>query len=67
MTDPAQTLLACQAVAFLYGNSQYQTDAVHFGIALAYYGLLRVPTREETSDVDIRASRSYRCTACAHC
>lgn len=37
----------------MYGTSQYQVDAVHFGIALAYYGLLRVPAQAATSDVDI--------------
>ncbi|PWN27775.1 NIC-domain-containing protein [Jaminaea rosea] len=32
-----------RAVAFLYARVQHQSDAVHFAIALAYYGLLRLP------------------------
>ncbi|BGP18714.1 hypothetical protein JCM10213_009192 [Rhodosporidiobolus nylandii] len=32
-----------RAVAFLNQHPAYQVDAVHFAIALAYYGLLRVP------------------------
>lgn len=40
-----QILLLCgqfeRAVAFLYAHSAYQADAVHFAIALTYYGLLR--------------------------
>lgn len=40
-------LLLCgefeRAVAFLYARVQHQADAVHFAIALAYYGLLRLP------------------------
>lgn len=38
-----------QAVAFLYQNAQYQIEAVHFAIALSYYGLLRIPTRAKAS------------------
>lgn len=45
-----------QAVAYLYGSSQYQIDAVHLGITLAYYGLLRVPSSSESSDIDIFTS-----------
>ena len=33
---------------------EFQVDAIHLAIALAYYGLLRVPSRAESSDVDIR-------------
>ncbi|CAO1637939.1 unnamed protein product [Parajaminaea phylloscopi] len=44
-------LLLCgefeRAVAFLYTRPQHQTDAVHFAIALTYYGLLRCPSPEE--------------------
>lgn len=40
-------------MAFLYGNSTYQVDAIHFGIALAYYGLIRVPDQANTSDIDM--------------
>ncbi|KAG8801360.1 hypothetical protein FRC16_000668 [Serendipita sp. 398] len=53
----ARVLLICgqfeRAVAALYENSDLQVDAVHFAIALAYYGLLRVPSKAESSDVDI--------------
>ncbi|KAM0790861.1 hypothetical protein ACM66B_004702 [Microbotryomycetes sp. NB124-2] len=52
-----QVLLLCgqfeRAVAFLYLHSQYQTDAVHFAIAMAYYGLLRIPGKQKSSDVDL--------------
>jgi nuclear pore complex protein Nup93 len=44
-----------QAVAFLHQHSQYQADAVHFAIALCYYGLLRIPARSKSSEVDLRA------------
>ncbi|GAA6006571.1 linker nucleoporin NIC96 [Rhodotorula paludigena] len=42
-----------RAVAFLQQHSHYQADAVHFAIALAYYGLLRVPPRSNTADVEL--------------
>ncbi|ORY89113.1 NIC-domain-containing protein [Leucosporidium creatinivorum] len=52
-----QVLLLCgqfeRAIAFLYQHSQYQADAVHFAIALAYYGLLRIPARSKTAEVDL--------------
>ncbi|KAK4050856.1 nuclear pore complex subunit [Microbotryomycetes sp. JL201] len=52
-----QVLLLCgqfeRAIAFLYLHAQYQTDAVHFAIALAYYGLLRIPGKQKSSDVDL--------------
>ncbi|KWU41638.1 NIC-domain-containing protein [Rhodotorula sp. JG-1b] len=41
-----------RAIAFLQQHSQYQADAVHFAIALAYYGLLRVPARGHAADVE---------------
>lgn len=37
-----------RAVAFLYTRPQHQTDAVHFAIALTYYGLLRCPSPQES-------------------
>ena len=62
-----------QAIAFLLQHSQYQADAVHFAIALAYYGLLRVPARGHAADVEFRESsgRSFRLTillttTCSH-
>ncbi|EKM83342.1 hypothetical protein AGABI1DRAFT_103578 [Agaricus bisporus var. burnettii JB137-S8] len=48
-------LLMCgqfeRAVAALWENSETEIEAVHLAIALAYHGLLRVPSRSETSDV----------------
>ncbi|GAA6062838.1 hypothetical protein JCM10212_001844 [Sporobolomyces blumeae] len=41
------------AVAFLQQHSQFQADAVHFAIALSYYGLLRVPPRSKVADVEL--------------
>ncbi|GAA6011273.1 hypothetical protein JCM11491_006780 [Sporobolomyces phaffii] len=41
------------AIAFLQQHSQYQADAVHFAIALEYYGLLRVPPRSKVADVEL--------------
>ncbi|CAO1614488.1 unnamed protein product [Sympodiomycopsis kandeliae] len=37
-----------RAVGFLYSRPQHQADAVHFAIALAYYGLLRCPSPQES-------------------
>ncbi|BEJ15888.1 hypothetical protein CspHIS471_0504930 [Cutaneotrichosporon sp. HIS471] len=37
-----------RAVGYLYSKPQLKTDAVHFAIALQYYGLLRVPPADET-------------------
>jgi len=39
----------------MYEIPELQVDSVHFAIALAYYGLLRVPSKSESSDVDISA------------
>lgn len=52
------TLRVVQAIAFLQQHSQYQADAVHFAIALEYYGLLRVPPRSKIADVELRESIS---------
>ncbi|KAG8959138.1 hypothetical protein FRC03_008401 [Tulasnella sp. 419] len=53
----ARLLLICglfeKAVAALYQHPELQVEAVHLAIALAYYGLLRVPSREEMSEVDV--------------
>jgi nuclear pore complex protein Nup93 len=43
------------AVASLYSHQELQVEAVHLAIALAYYGLLRVPSRSEASEVEICA------------
>jgi len=47
VTDGFRT--SSQAVAFLYEQQQYQVDAVHFAIALTYYGLLRVTPSSSSS------------------
>ena len=49
-------ILAQQAVAYLYQFSQYQIEAVHFAIALRYYGLLRIPKSVSASEGNIRQS-----------
>ncbi|GAA5938812.1 linker nucleoporin NIC96 [Sporobolomyces koalae] len=41
------------AIAFLQQHGQYQADAVHYAIALEYYGLLRVPARSKVADVEL--------------
>ncbi|TIA94364.1 hypothetical protein E3P81_00121 [Wallemia ichthyophaga] len=50
-------LLLCgqfeRAVAYLYNNVQYQVDAVHFAVALSYYGLLRAPEKSHTSEIEL--------------
>lgn len=33
-----------------------EIDAVHFAIGLVYYGLLRVPSKEQQSETGIRKS-----------
>lgn len=40
-----------RAVAALWEHPETEVEAIHLGIALAYYGLLRVPSRAETSDL----------------
>ncbi|ODN84353.1 hypothetical protein L202_00321 [Cryptococcus amylolentus CBS 6039] len=40
-----------RAVAYLYSKPQMRTDAVHFAIALSYYGLLRVPPKGDEADL----------------
>ncbi|WWC58422.1 uncharacterized protein I303_100962 [Kwoniella dejecticola CBS 10117] len=40
-----------KATAYLYSKPQLKTDAVHFAIALNYYGLLRVPSKGEEADL----------------
>ncbi|KAG9017878.1 hypothetical protein FRB93_004689 [Tulasnella sp. JGI-2019a] len=53
----AKLLVICglfeKAVATMYEHPSLQVEAVHLAICLSYYGLLRVPAREESSDVDI--------------
>lgn len=49
-------LLMCgqfeRAVAALWEYQETEAEAVHLAIALAYHGLLRVPPRAETSDLN---------------
>lgn len=40
-----------KAVATLWERSETEIEAVHLAIALAYHGLLRVPSRAETSEL----------------
>ncbi|PIL30799.1 transporter [Ganoderma sinense ZZ0214-1] len=51
----AGVLLMCgqfeRAVAALWDHHETEVEAVHLAIALAYHGLLRVPSRAETSDI----------------
>jgi nuclear pore complex protein Nup93 len=43
-----------QAVAALGDHSETEIEAVHLAIALAYHGLLRAPSRAESSDITPR-------------
>ncbi|KAF8170381.1 nucleoporin-interacting protein NIC96 [Pholiota molesta] len=58
----AGVLLMCgqfeRAVAALWDYQETEVEAVHLGIALAYHGLLRVPSRAETSDMTLVLSLS---------
>jgi nuclear pore complex protein Nup93 len=51
----AGVLLMCgqfeRAVAALWEHQETEVEAVHLAIALSYHGLLRVPSRAETSDM----------------
>lgn len=51
----AGVLLMCgqfeRAVAALWEHQETEIEAVHLAIALAYHGLLRAPSRAETSDM----------------
>lgn len=51
----AQVLLVCgqfeRAVAALLDHTETEVDGVHIAIALAYHGLLRVPSKAEASDI----------------
>ena len=40
-----------QAVSALWEHQESEVEAVHLAVALAYHGLLRVPSRAETSDL----------------
>lgn len=44
-----------KAVATLDESPETKVEAMHLAIALAYHGLLRIPSRGEASDYDIRA------------
>jgi nuclear pore complex protein Nup93 len=43
-----------QAIQFLYEKGRMEIDAVHLAIGLVYYGLLRVPSKEQQSETGIR-------------
>ncbi|KAK9686455.1 nuclear pore complex subunit [Basidiobolus ranarum] len=42
-----------RAVHYLYVSNRYQVEAVHFAIALSYYGLLRVPKDLQSLGMDL--------------
>ncbi|KAJ9106083.1 hypothetical protein QFC21_001223 [Naganishia friedmannii] len=44
------------AIQFLYEKARMEIDAVHFAIGLAYYGMLRVPSKEQQSETGILTS-----------
>ena len=50
-----------QAVSALWEHQESEVEAVHLAVALAYHGLLRVPSRAESSDMTpcMSASSSY--------
>jgi hypothetical protein len=52
------------AVVSLYNHQELQVEAVHLAIALAYYGLLRVPSRIEASEVEICQSFYFIISGC---
>ena len=43
-----------EAIAALWEQPETEVEAVHLAIALAYHGLLRQPSRTETSDMTPR-------------
>ncbi|ETW78360.1 hypothetical protein HETIRDRAFT_325165 [Heterobasidion irregulare TC 32-1] len=53
----ASILLLCgqfeRAVATMWENPETEIEAVHLAIALSYHGLLRMPSRMETSDMTL--------------
>ena len=53
-TNSMLTALLPQAIAFLHEENM-EVDAVHFAIALTYYGLLRVPSARNQSETEICA------------
>ena len=54
-----EMLKLLQAVASLWEHPETEVEAVHLAIALAYHGLLRVPSRAETSDLTPREPFNY--------
>ena len=46
-----------QAVAALWEHPETDVEALHLAVALAYHGLLRAPSRNESSDITPRKSR----------
>ena len=49
--------MVLQAVAALGEHLETEIEAVHLAIALAYHGLLRAPSRAESSDITPRECR----------
>lgn len=48
-----------EAVAALWEQPETEVEAVHLAIALAYHGLLRQPSRSETSDMTPRKASPH--------
>jgi len=48
-----------EAVAALWEQPETEVEAVHLAIALAYHGLLRQPSRTETSDMTPRKTSPH--------
>ncbi|KAH7345172.1 nucleoporin-interacting protein NIC96 [Rhizoctonia solani] len=63
----ARVLMVCgmfeQSIAALYEHPDHRIEAVHIAVALAYYGLLRVPSTSEASQVDILTSMPFQPSA----
>ena len=55
-------------MAALWEHQETEIEAVHLAVALAYHGLLRVPSRAETSDMTpceyLRTGLSHRYSDC---
>jgi len=48
-----------QAIAYLITNENYYIEAVHFSIALAYYGLLRQADEASFTGEELRKIKIY--------
>jgi nuclear pore complex protein Nup93 len=57
-------LLTCgefeRAVQYLYNMDEYRVEAVHFAVAMAYFGVLRVPETPMVVDNDLLSTRTIQ-------